>query len=188
MYKIRFCTGNLIFESEISEKGIFSLTALRLTDHNNGCNILKTCGRADATIAHYRDKLIYCLNEYMSKNTDLRGIETDLSGYTPSEISIFKSLMDVPAGDVVSYSELASYALRNHANRYVGRVLSRNRIQIIVPCHRVVRKDLKIGGFTSSLGLKLKYFLLHKEGIIIEGNKIRHARFYKFRNGSIYRH
>ncbi len=186
MYRIKFAIKNLIFLSDISNNGIFSLTTQKITNTEKDTTILNTYGKANSTISRLQDRLLKILSDYLYNGKNPDQIELDLSGFKTDEIKIYKSLIKVPYGNIVSYSSLALHVLEKQANRYVGNVLSRNRLQILIPCHRVINKNYKIGGFTSIHGLKLKYFLLNKEGIILDGDKIKHPRFYQFENTNIY--
>ncbi|NIO12689.1 MAG: methylated-DNA--[protein]-cysteine S-methyltransferase, partial [Xanthomonadales bacterium] len=75
---------------------------------------------------------------------------------------VYLRLMEVPRGEVVSYSELAELAGVPGAARAVGQALGRNPVPIFVPCHRVVRKDGRAGGFGA--GMEWKRCLLAREG------------------------
>lgn len=77
-------------------------------------------------------------------------------------------LMLVPIGRVVSYAALAK-ALGTSPRR-VGLSMKRNRVPIVVPCHRVIAKNLRLHGY--SLGIEFKAKLLRLEGVPIESNKV----------------
>ncbi len=70
---------------------------------------------------------------------------------------------NVPFGQWISYSSLAHLLGSKKAARAVGNALGANPWPIIIPCHRVLRKDKHIGGF--SAGVEVKRFLLKHEGI-----------------------
>lgn len=72
-------------------------------------------------------------------------------------------LQNIPFGRTVSYGKLARIAGRPGAARAVGRAMSANPWPLIVPCHRVLAADGKIGGFSS--GPELKKTLLSLEGL-----------------------
>ncbi len=71
---------------------------------------------------------------------------------------------EVPFGSVVSYSDLAKIVGRPNSSRAVGRALGRNPWPVVIPCHRVIRKDGGLGGFSS--GIEIKRFLLIHEGVL----------------------
>ncbi|MHC4067897.1 MAG: methylated-DNA--[protein]-cysteine S-methyltransferase, partial [Planctomycetota bacterium] len=63
-----------------------------------------------------------------------------------------------------AYADLARAAGSPNAGRAVGSAMANNPLPLIVPCHRVVRSDGTIGGFSSPQGLVLKRRLLRLEG------------------------
>lgn len=76
----------------------------------------------------------------------------------------------IPYGEVRSYKWIARRIGRPNAFRAIGQALKKNPLPFIIPCHRVVRSDYKLGGFI--FGKKLKRELLSKEGLTIEKNTI----------------
>lgn len=75
---------------------------------------------------------------------------------------ILELLLQVGPGAILSYSSLASWGRAPHASRAVGGAMHDNPIPVYVPCHRVVRSDLSLGGYGG--GLDVKYKLLCAEG------------------------
>jgi len=80
-------------------------------------------------------------------------------------MNVWKSLVEVPFGETISYGELAKRAGSPRAARAVGAAMARNPIPILVPCHRVITSSGKLGGFGG--GLDMKRWLLRHEGIDI---------------------
>ncbi len=76
----------------------------------------------------------------------------------------------IPRGKVMTYKEIAIKLGNKNLARAIGQVLKKNPYPIVIPCHRVIRSDGKIGGY--SLGIKKKKRLLRKEGILIIGDKV----------------
>ncbi|MCX7959528.1 MAG: methylated-DNA--[protein]-cysteine S-methyltransferase [Deltaproteobacteria bacterium] len=180
MLKVNFYLGRFLFYSEISEYGIRSLHISRILKRISDFVIKNLSGENNDIKTNYLNTLTNEISEYLAGNKAIIEIDTDFEGYTEKEIAIYRALMNVPAGYVTTYSALAKYVLGKNANRYTGAVLSRNRLQIIVPCHRVVMKNLRIGGFTSHLGLRLKILLLQSEGITVNNNKLEGLKLYNF--------
>ena len=88
--------------------------------------------------------------------------------------------MDVPPGMVVSYSELARAAGLKNGQRAVGRIMSQNPYPGVVPCHRVVMSDGRLGGYGFG-GAEIKATMLEKEGVQVAGGRIRdRSKMYKF--------
>jgi len=71
----------------------------------------------------------------------------------------------IPKGKVSTYKEIA-HALGTKAYRAVGTALNNNPHSPVVPCHRVVNSDRRVGGFAH--GTRMKVALLKKEGIMIK--------------------
>jgi O-6-methylguanine DNA methyltransferase len=77
--------------------------------------------------------------------------------------SVLTACRNVEFGQTVTYCELAKRTARPSASRAVGGALARNPIPLIVPCHRVIRTDGKLGGFSAPGGIKLKQRMLDLE-------------------------
>ena len=83
---------------------------------------------------------------------------------TPFQVLVWKGLMQIPYGQVISYNELANRIGRPNSARAVGNAVGANPIPIIVPCHRVV-SSRGLGGYSS--GIEIKKKLLRLEGSIV---------------------
>jgi len=83
---------------------------------------------------------------------------------------VYQLLRKIPRGKVTTYKEIAKALGNKKLARVVGNILNKNTKPIAIPCHRVVKSDGKLGGF--SLGVKKKIELLKKEGIKIKAGKI----------------
>jgi len=84
----------------------------------------------------------------------------------------------VPPGRVSTYKIIAN-KLNTKAYRAVGIALKNNKFPIVIPCHRIVKSDGSIGGY--SRGIKEKIKLLKREGIKIRNNKIENFQKVLFR-------
>jgi len=96
---------------------------------------------------------------------DFLDVELDLDGATSFERALTAALRHVPAGETVTYGELAALAGRPNAQRAAGTFCARNRFALVVPCHRVVAAD-SIGSY-GSLGIEYKRRLLELEGVSV---------------------
>jgi O-6-methylguanine DNA methyltransferase len=76
----------------------------------------------------------------------------------------------IPRGKVVSYKELAKWAGRPKAARAVGNICAQNEKIGIIPCHRVIKNDGKVGKYV--LGIEKKERLLQSEGVPIKNHRI----------------
>ena len=85
---------------------------------------------------------------------------------------VYRKLKEVPPGKVVTYGQLAKAAGLENGQRVIGRIMSQNPYPGVVPCHRVVMADGKLGGYGFG-GPDIKADLLRDEGIKIEGGRVR---------------
>ncbi len=94
--------------------------------------------------------------------------ELDLSFATPFQREVYQTLATVPYGETWSYGELAAAIGRPGASRAVGSANANNPVPLIVPCHRVIRADGALGGFSApgGVGLKERMLELEKQGCI----------------------
>lgn len=75
----------------------------------------------------------------------------------------WKVMREVPAGEVISYAELAMRAGNPGAVRAAGSACATNMVAPIVPCHRIVRTGGALGGYYYGLGVK-EWLLAHERG------------------------
>lgn len=94
---------------------------------------------------------------------DFSRIPVTLAGLSGFSRKVLTACRKVEAGQTVTYSELAKNSGRPAASRAVGSVLARNPLPLIIPCHRVIRTDGKMGGFTAPGGIPLKKRMLELE-------------------------
>ncbi len=87
--------------------------------------------------------------------------------------SYFYNLVkQIPEGMITTYRELAIALGDEIAARSAGQMLAENPEPIVIPCHRVIRSDGTLGGFTHPEGIKKKIELLEKEGIKINNGRV----------------
>jgi len=80
---------------------------------------------------------------------------------TPMQINIWKELAKIKYGKTTSYGAIARKF--QTSPRYVGNVCGQNKLLVIIPCHRVIKSDGSIGGFSGLGGVKFKKKLLNLE-------------------------
>ena len=90
-------------------------------------------------------------------------IPLDPSGWTDFQQEVYRQCQMIPAGQTLSYGQLAALAGRPKASRAVGAAMARNRIVLLIPCHRVIAANGKLTGFSAPGGVKTKRFLLDLE-------------------------
>ena len=86
------------------------------------------------------------------------------------EERVYKKLLEVPPGMVTTYGELAKAVGLRNGQRAIGRIMNKNPYPVIVPCHRVIKSNGKIGGY--AWGEMIRTNMLSKEGITIKNGKI----------------
>lgn len=106
------------------------------------------------------DRVIRELEEYFAGERQDFEVPLDLRG-TEFQEKVWKELVNIPFGDTISYEELARRIGKPTAQRAVGLANGRNRLPIVVPCHRVIQKNGQLRGYGG--GLWRKQFLLDLE-------------------------
>ena len=92
---------------------------------------------------------------------------------TVFEIKVWKEILKIPRGSVRSYKEIANILKKPKSARAVANACGKNPYVPTVPCHRVIRSDGHLGGYSGKGGIEMKRKLLIKEG------------FYNFKNYKI---
>ncbi|HXG76681.1 MAG TPA: methylated-DNA--[protein]-cysteine S-methyltransferase [Gaiellaceae bacterium] len=105
------------------------------------------------------------LDEYFRGRRRIFDLSLDLRGLPPFTVSVLRALTRVPYGETTTYGELAARVGRPRAARAVGTVMNRNRIPIVLPCHRVVGSGGDLVGYAG--GLERKVALLELEGALL---------------------
>ena len=107
------------------------------------------------------DGLMERFRVYLSGDKITFPDELDLSGATPFQRKVWKITKLIPYGETKSYTWVAEQVKKPQAARAVGQALARNPLPIIIPCHRVVTTNSRLGGFSG--GVEIKKRLLHLE-------------------------
>ncbi|TWT76585.1 Methylated-DNA--protein-cysteine methyltransferase [Planctomycetes bacterium CA13] len=102
-------------------------------------------------------------NFFAGLSADFECVKVDSYRWTPFTASVYKQCRKIPSGATISYKELADRAGNPRASRAVGSAMARNRIPIVIPCHRVISSSGALCGFSAPGGLRTKQFLLDLE-------------------------
>lgn len=107
------------------------------------------------------------LEEYFSGKRKKFNIKLDIIG-TEFQKECWNSLLKIPYGETISYSDESKIIGKEKAVRAVGSANGKNSIPIIIPCHRVVSKDGSLGGYSGggeggNKGIEIKKYLLELE-------------------------
>ena len=85
---------------------------------------------------------------------------------TAFQLKVWTYLRKIPRGSVKTYSQVAKAIGKPQAIRAVANAIAKNPYPPQIPCHRVIRSNGSLGGYSAKGGLKTKKKLLKKEGII----------------------
>ena len=86
---------------------------------------------------------------------------------TTFQLTVWNYLRQIPKGTVKTYSQIANAIGKPQAARAVANAIGKNPHPPKIPCHRVIRSDGSLGGYSGKGGIKTKKMLLKKEGIIL---------------------
>ncbi|MQC27061.1 MAG: methylated-DNA--[protein]-cysteine S-methyltransferase [Chloroflexi bacterium] len=118
--------------------------------------------RNEAHVARIKDEVL----DYLSGARTSWAVDVDLSGITDFQRRVLEEARRVPRGQVATYGEIAKRIGQPKAARAVGQALRRNPVPIVVPCHRVVASDGKLGGYAGEMDDERKVMLLQLEGVV----------------------
>lgn len=102
--------------------------------------------------------------EYFAGERRAFDLSVDLTGLTSFQRSVLEATRRIPFGETATYGQLAERLEKPKASRAVGSALGRNPVPIVVPCHRVVRSDGSVGGYTAGTGYKEQLLELEARG------------------------
>jgi len=94
---------------------------------------------------------------------ELETVTLDMDGVPPFHRRVYEAARTIPPGTTVSYGEIAARMGAPGAARDVGQALGQNPFAIIVPCHRVLAANGKVGGFSARGGVRTKLRLISSE-------------------------
>lgn len=97
-------------------------------------------------------------------SVDFSAVPIDVSQLTAFGRKVVACCRAIGWGETLSYGQLATAAGKPRAARAVGSVMARNRLPLVVPCHRVLGAAGRLGGYSAPQGLSMKRRLLALEG------------------------
>jgi O-6-methylguanine DNA methyltransferase len=157
-------TPDGVFLAEYSEAGLRGLSFPSA----------KRASKSSAGVAHPPAQLIRwhqltseAVNGLLSGRGPRRLPPLDISVGTDFQQQVWTAMGEIPFGRTSSYGELARAIGRPKATRAVGTACGANPIPLLVPCHRVLAANNRLGGFSS--GLDWKRLLLGREGVAKQG-------------------
>ena len=91
---------------------------------------------------------------------------------TQFEQKVIEQLKKIPKGKVTTYGEIAKSLKKPKSSRAVGNAVGKNPFAPKVPCHRVVKSDGSLGGYSGKGGVQTKIKLLKKEGVEVKKGRV----------------
>ena len=138
-----------------TERGVCTLSFTEKAD-TAVRNFLETCLKPVTLrqgLGSY-GSLLFSLKEYAEGWRSTFDTPLDFLTGTLFQRRVWSVLLEIPYGTCVSYQWVAQRTGNSNAFRAAGNAIGKNPIPILVPCHRVVRKDGNLGGFSSGLSIK----------------------------------
>ncbi len=96
-------------------------------------------------------------------DVSMEGIDIDPSGWSEFTSAIYQRCRQIAPGETLTYRQLAESVSDANASRAVGAAMARNRVLIVIPCHRVLSTDGQLRRFSAPGGLSTKQDLLDLE-------------------------
>lgn len=110
------------------------------------------------------ENLIEKIREYFKgKKIDFSDYRLNLDNYTVFQKKIYQTVKKIPYGETRSYREIAEISGYPKAYRAVGTTMKNNLIPLIIPCHRIIKSDGDLGGFSGGEGVALKKKMIDLE-------------------------
>ena len=103
------------------------------------------------------------LRQYFSGQLRNFTVKVDFTRWQGFTARVYGALRAVPYGETITYGELARRAGQPAAARAVGRLMAKNPLPIILPCHRVIAANGALTGYSGGAGIATKIFLLNHE-------------------------
>jgi methylated-DNA-[protein]-cysteine S-methyltransferase len=107
------------------------------------------------------------LNAYLSKELKEFSVSLAPKG-TNFEKRVWKAIADVPCGKTASYQDIAKKIGNERLARAVGAACAKNPVLIFIPCHRIIAKNGKCGGYKRGVALKIWLLNLEKNFIFLQ--------------------
>jgi len=138
----------------VTRKG---LARLIIPDGVSRAELARLLGAPGAKGAHGAVKMI---GDYFAGRKRGFDVPVDFTGATAFERAVYRAAAEIPYASTASYGEIARRIGRPGAARAVGMAMSRNPVPVVVPCHRVVKTNGGLGGFSARGGVATKERLL----------------------------
>lgn len=157
IYQSKWGFGAIIFKGVSVKRHILPTLsedeiALNLVDGYEIVNLESRSSRMPDEVLMLRADLI---DYFLGRRVEF-SLSLDLEGFGRFEEEVLLSAGQIPYGEMMTYKELARISGRPRAFRAAGNALAKNRLPVIIPCHRVVATGGGLGGFSGPAGVKEK--------------------------------
>jgi methylated-DNA-[protein]-cysteine S-methyltransferase len=113
------------------------------------------------------------LTQFLSGSREAFDLPIDLRGVTDWDRRVLEAARSVSYGRVTSYGRIAGIVGAPQAARAVGGAMSRNPVWIVIPCHRIISGDGRLGGYGGGARmLRIKRALLAREGVSVPARQL----------------
>jgi methylated-DNA-[protein]-cysteine S-methyltransferase len=158
----------VVFKTAVGWVGILGSAAglkriaLPQSSEEKALAALKPLGEATLNKEYFKD-LVQRLQAYFNGQPADFPDKLDFYGATDFQRDIWEATRRIPYGETQNYAWVARQIGKPAAARAVGQALGKNPLPIIIPCHRVISSDGKLGGFTGGLAMKKRLLALEKK-------------------------
>lgn len=160
----RFLTFIQSYNNELkSNKHRYAIDLIGSINKINVQDLIEKGLKPEEECTHFMDLLPVLNNYFNGKIVNFSTIKTIYITGTPFQHRIWDALKLINYGKTISYGELAQSAGNPGAHRAAGTANGQNLIPLIIPCHRVIKADGAIGGYSGGVDIKRK--LLTIEGV-----------------------
>ena len=101
------------------------------------------------------------------RHADFSAVPVDLSSFSDFQRRVFAGCRAIPFGEKTTYGQLAGRIGSPRAARAVGNTMARNRVPLVIPCHRVVPASAGVGNYSAGEGRRSKLRLLESEAAVV---------------------
>jgi O-6-methylguanine DNA methyltransferase len=153
-------TADGVFTAHYSERG---LAGLDFPSKKNG-RVVSSQPKAPSQIMQWHRATTAALKAELKGREANKLPPVDWTGATEFQQAVWREMLKLGPGQTLSYGEIARAIGRPKAVRAVGGACGANPVPVLVPCHRVLAANKKIGGFSG--GIEWKRRLLEREGAL----------------------
>jgi len=152
--KISYQFKNSSFGETLIMKNEIGLCGLAFCDHFGKDTVLANM-KIRWPSANYNEDTIFSDREFKSILDQTKEVKLCLIG-SKLQIQVWKALLKIPPGTVISYMNLAKYIGKPKAVRSIATAIGKNPLCWLIPCHRVLRASGELGGYRWGLKIKRK--------------------------------